>query len=185
MTTKYEQMNDCDLIFYSRKGIEPATRELFRRYTPLIRKLAHAPHVRTAAEDIESLLRCEFAYAIQNYDPARNIPPAGWFATRLRYAMWNRFKKLRRRWQHEIHVTAEPAIAGDSVADTAVQHDEIHRLREALKQLSPRQREVIHCLYYEELSRNATARALGCSPQAVSDTKKRALAILRTLLTEK
>lgn len=183
----YTEQDDFALIRATRRGDEDAAAELVRRYTPLVRKLAWQNHVRTVADEAEDMLWTEFAAAIHSYDETLGVPPAGWFSSRLRYALWNRFKQWRRGWQRELFPgdAAEYLTATADDAATAVLHAEkIAALRAALPRLTDRQRAVLDALYRRGLSRNETAALLGCTPQAVSDTKRRALLALRAALAE-
>ena len=54
----------------------------------------------------------------------------------------------------------------------------------AIERLSPRQRAVIAGIYYREVKVRALAAELQVTPQAVTALHRRALAALRTILTE-
>ena len=66
---------------------------------------------------------------------------------------------------------------GDSVVDRLV-------LTQALVQLPPRQRAVLVLRYLEDMSERQVAETLGCSPGTVASQASRALAKLRTSLSD-
>ncbi|MBR1662240.1 MAG: sigma-70 family RNA polymerase sigma factor, partial [Acidaminococcaceae bacterium] len=56
------------------------------------------------------------------------------------------------------------------------------QLKEAMEQLTPRERDVILSLYFERKSIDETANAFHCTRQAVSKVKRKALGKLRRRL---
>lgn len=66
-----------------------------------------------------------------------------------------------------------------SVDDGAEQRADREMLRDVLKVLAPKQRQVVVMRHYRQLTTEETARALGMSPGTVKSTLHRALARLR------
>ncbi|MCE0487671.1 sigma-70 family RNA polymerase sigma factor [Ornithinimicrobium sediminis] len=66
----------------------------------------------------------------------------------------------------------------DSSSASVIAHEEAHRLAEAVRGLPHRQREVVVCRYYPELSEAETAALLGMSAGSVKRHGHRARAAL-------
>jgi RNA polymerase sigma-70 factor (sigma-E family) len=83
------------------------------------------------------------------------------------------------RHRHEVSREQVPEQLAGSGADAALTHDEMWR---ALSTLPPRQRAVLVLRYYEDLSEQQIADALGCRPGTVKSQASAALASLRSRL---
>jgi RNA polymerase sigma-70 factor (sigma-E family) len=83
------------------------------------------------------------------------------------------------RHRHEVVREQLPEQISAGGPDTALTHDEMWR---ALATLPPRQRAVLVLRYYEDLSEQQIAEALGCRPGTVKSQASAALASLRTRL---
>jgi len=86
----------------------------------------------------------------------------------------------RRPWRRE-HSAGEN-LPDQVVVDPSARVDERMRLREALRQVPPRQRAVLVLRYYEGLSVEETAAALGLRAGTVKSQASRGLAALRQAL---
>jgi RNA polymerase sigma-70 factor (sigma-E family) len=87
-------------------------------------------------------------------------------------------EKRRARWRREAPTDVLP-----EVADPAVQPDGVRDVLVAgLRQLPPGQRATIVLRFFEDLSVDETARALGCSPGTVKSQTSKGLAALRTIV---
>ena len=178
---------DETLITAAQNGDKHAQQQLLDRYAPLLGKWSTRPVFHGRYDDARSVLTQALILAVKRYDPSRNIRPCGYFASCIRFAAQNYGKQLLRRHTREV-LTDRPVAATVTVPDTpettCLQTELRHRLRHALHTLTPRQYAVLTALYYGHLSRADTAALLGCTPQAVSDTHRRALCRLRTALQE-
>lgn len=162
-----------------------AWNELIRRYRPLVGDLSCQPHVQCCREEAESLLWECFVEAVKTYDKKRGVPPAGWIASCLRYALWNRFKRWRRQWHHEVYPPEFPdAPANADTVSSVCRREMIQQVRAALCRLSSHQRRVVEGLFFKGYSQKEMADMLHCSPQSISRTKQRSFAILKKLLQE-
>ncbi|MEU5696085.1 SigE family RNA polymerase sigma factor [Actinosynnema sp. NPDC020468] len=88
--------------------------------------------------------------------------------------------ELRRGWFRRERVTESP---GDSAAAGGGSPEDRMVLLSALAKVPPRQRAVIVLRYWEDLSVEETARALGCSEGTVKSQAARGLQTLRGLIT--
>lgn len=85
----------------------------------------------------------------------------------------------RRPWRRERSTESLPETAYAAPADAS---DDRDRLRRALAQLGPSQRAVVVLRYWDDLSVEETAAALGCSTGNVKSQAARGLAHLRESL---
>jgi RNA polymerase sigma-70 factor (sigma-E family) len=83
------------------------------------------------------------------------------------------------RHRHEVSREQLPETLGLGGTDAALTHDEMWS---ALATLPPRQRAVLVLRYYEDLSEQQIADALGCRPGTVKSQASAALASLRSRL---
>jgi RNA polymerase sigma-70 factor (sigma-E family) len=88
--------------------------------------------------------------------------------------------ELRRGWFRKERVTEAPA---DLPADRRGSAEDRLVLLAALAKVPPRQRAVLVLRYWEDLSVEDTARALGCSDGTVKSQAARGLQTLRGLIT--
>ena len=86
--------------------------------------------------------------------------------------------RRRARRRHEI-TSAEPPDSPANVGPDPLAHDEMWR---AIMTLPPRQRAVLVLRYYEDLSEQQIADALGCRPGTVKSQASAAIAALRACL---
>ena len=84
------------------------------------------------------------------------------------------------RWLQGIPAP-EPVATPESLSGQAEEHE---RLREKLMRLSPRQREVLHLVFYQDLTIEDAAHVLGISVGSARTHYERGKAQLRKLLTE-
>jgi RNA polymerase sigma-70 factor (sigma-E family) len=83
--------------------------------------------------------------------------------------------RRRARRRHEVTIAEPPDRPGDSGPDPLT-HDEMWR---AIATLPPRQRAVLVLRYYEDLSEQQIADALGCRPGTVKSQASAAIVTLR------
>jgi RNA polymerase sigma-70 factor (sigma-E family) len=99
----------------------------------------------------------------------------------VRQVMVNERTAWWRRRRYDVIATVREL---PSPVDEADRTTERVALLAALARLAPRQRAVIVLRFYEDLSVEQTAHALGCSPGTVKSTTSDALARLRTLTVD-
>jgi RNA polymerase sigma-70 factor (sigma-E family) len=87
-------------------------------------------------------------------------------------------RRLARR-RHEVSRAEPPERTGPEGSDVALAHGEMW---DALATLPPRQRAVLVLRYYEDLSEQQIADAMGCRPGTVKSQASAALSSLRSRL---
>lgn len=86
--------------------------------------------------------------------------------------------------QSAIQLADRLAASQTSPSGQIVKREERQRVRDALQQLSPRDRELLVLIYLEQLSTTETSAVLGLSEKAVTMRHLRALERLRRVLRE-
>ena len=97
----------------------------------------------------------------------------------LRRMVVNEVLSDRRRARHRHEVTSDQPPEGPTVLDDGRHDDEMWA---AIISLPPRQRAVLVLRYYEDLTEQQIADALGCRPGTVKSQASAALASLRSRL---
>jgi len=87
--------------------------------------------------------------------------------------------RRRARRRHEVTSAVPPDLATPGIAEPEFGRDELWR---AVSTLAPGQRAVLVLRYYEDLSEQQIAEALGCRPGTVKSQASAALATLRLRL---
>jgi len=130
------------------------------------------------------------AEAVGTYDGSAGVPFAGYVAGKVRYAVWNLFKRERRRWQAELPAGDDGGDDGMAVrlelfADNVDVAAEAERrylrdgLRRAIGRLPERQRQAVVLTLLDHHSLSEAARRLGVTAQAVHSLRKRGLERLK------
>ncbi len=96
----------------------------------------------------------------------------------VRRSLVNEVISWRRKWARQVP-TAEPLSDRSHTADQSGAVVDRDDLQSAINNLPPRQRAVLALRYYADLSDEAIAHDLGCSPGTVRAHASRALATLR------
>lgn len=120
----------------------------------------------------EDLLQTTLAACWRRWDRLSDQPePYVRAAMTKTYLSWR-----RRRWTGEVPTGAMPE---HGYADATGEIDERDRVWTALRRLPPRQRAVVVLRYFDDLSEQETAQALGVSVGTVKSQASKALAALR------
>lgn len=151
-------------------GSEAALSTLFHRhYLPLVRLASCLTGERDSAEDVVQ----DAFVSLQRHSATLRDPSAA--EAYLRSAVVNGSRSQVRRLVRE-RVRRRPAAVPDaSSEDRAVERDEHARVFAAVQSLPTRQREVLVCRYYLELSEADTARLLEISLGSVKRHAHRAI----------
>jgi RNA polymerase sigma-70 factor (sigma-E family) len=161
-------------------GREVAVPLLFRAHGEGLIRLGYClTGDRGAAEEV---VQDAFVSLYRNWDGLRDRSVA---LPYLRVAVVNQCRSVHRRRARTIRATAPltPEIASVPGADgDAIAHDEAVRLAAVVRELPQRQREVVVCRYYLDLTERQTADLLEVSVGAVKKHASRALAKLHDQL---
>lgn len=180
------------LIQQAQGGDQAAFGEVCQRFAGLVKKTACQQHLSSVAEDAEAEGWLALAGAVMTYDPDMGVPVAAYLKNRVQFALWNLFKRERRRWQIESTLEGaadEEESAGGLLAVLAaaeqveeqVARTEIRKeLQQAVLALPPRQRQAIVFTVINEQCLQQAAGKMGISLQAVHRLRQRGLAALRT-----
>lgn len=179
-----------DLVAAAQAGDKAAFAAVCGRFAGLVKKYARQPHLKPIAAEAEAAGWLAVVEAVRTYDPRWRIRFAGYADSKVRFAVWNLFKRERRRWQDEV-LAGQDEEGGDVLADMPSSLDVAETVTDrvlgelALRELAklpPRQRTVLVLTELEGVSLTAVARRLGISVQAVHNLRRRGLARLRAAL---
>lgn len=126
-------------------------------------------------DDGEDLLQAALERMFRHWRTAIADPEG--YLRRTMYNLATDGWRRRRSWLARVPLLGQPATAPDPT-DTIAERDHLIRL---LRDLPPRQRAAIVLRYWEDLSEQDAARAMGCSPGTVKAAASRGLARLRDL----
>ncbi|MDR1702743.1 MAG: sigma-70 family RNA polymerase sigma factor [Sporomusaceae bacterium] len=170
--------------------------EICRRFTPLVMKYAGQNHLRGIFDEAVSVGWLAVVEAVRSFDKTKGINFAGYVDSRVKYAIWNLFKKSRRRWQ--VEAAAEIGCEGDEISrfDFAEStHDVaeyvaarmdtqklLNAIQEHLSNLSPKQQAVIKLGVMQKVKLTDIAKQMKITPQAAFNLKNRGLGNLRNKL---
>ena len=158
-----------------RADADDALEQLFhRQYLPLVRLAACLTGERDTAEDVVQ----DAFVSLQRHRSTLRDPSAA--EAYLRSAVVNGSRSQVRRLVRE-RLRRRPApVPEQSSEDRAVERDEHARVFDAVQGLPARQREVVVCRYYLELSEAETARLLEISTGSVKRHAHRAVKAVQT-----
>lgn len=170
-------LDDVALVVLLAAGQEDALGELYDRYGGLLFAVGHRIlDDRVETEDLLHDVLVEAWRRARDFDPARGGVRA-WLVTRMRSRALDRRKSPGRT----------RARALDAVADRPSQAPEPdggdhQKLRAALRTLSPEQRAVLECAYFDGLSSSDMATHLGIPMGTVKSRMAAGLAKLRFVM---
>lgn len=181
MTT---QLEDLALLRQVQTGDEQALAEMYDRFSPLL--YAVALRILRSAADAEDVLQDVWMQVWKRsatYDSKRgNV--AAWLLTVARSRALDKYRSMASRNRAESKVDPEPIVAPeDPFANTATGQVGA-RVREAIGQLQPQQRQVLEIAYFEGLSQTEIAERLGAPLGTVKSWTRQALMRLRELLPQ-
>lgn len=175
----------------AQQGDEPIFAELCLRFKPVLQRYANRSHLQAIREDAVAVGQLAVVQAIKSYDPTTGVPVGAYVEQRIKYALWNLFKKERRVWEHTLLYdtprlaedgrsgTWLDTLAADQAREAATTVAEVQvDLRRELQTLPQRQQQVLRGLI-AGLTLSEIGSRLHISPQAVYQIKIRAQARLK------
>ena len=172
----------------AQQGDEQAFAELCLSFKSVIQRYVNQSHLQALREDAVAVGHLAVVQAIKSYNQTMGVPVGAYVEQRVKYAVWNLFKKERRVWQHTVSydtsVTDEDGngegntwldtIAADFDLEAAAVSTEFQvAFRRKFQALPRRQQQVLRGLL-AGLTLTAIGSQLHISPQAVHQTKIRA-----------
>jgi RNA polymerase sigma factor (sigma-70 family) len=177
-------------VIKAQKGDEAAFAEVCKQFTGLVKKSAYQAHIRPIYEEALSVGYLALVEAIKTFDCSLEIKFAGYAQSKIKFAMWNLFKRERNRWQNEFTVETQQGedstlienLASDINIEKQIElkilsNDLLH----SMEKLPVKQRQVILLTIASGKSLTETASLLGVTPQAIYSLKNRGIRQLQTL----
>lgn len=160
--------------------------EVCRSFIPLAKRMASQPHIRPIYDEAYSLAMLKIAEAVREYQTKSGVSFAAFAYSKIKYAVWNLFKKERRIWQKNLSPAGDMADnwleqipAELSLEENLAAAQQVQLLRKAVSELPPLQRAIIEAIFFAGCKPGEVAAWLKLSPQSVSGYKMRALRSLR------
>lgn len=186
-------MELIQLVTEAQQGNQESLGEVCRRFSGLVKKQAFQHHLRPVAEDAQAQAWVAVIEAVKAYNSLTGVPVEAYVESRVKYALWNLFKKERRRWRTEtaleIPSGSEDCVSFvDTLADTADVAGEVERRQmfrlavAALETLPARQRLAVLYTTVQGMKLHEAASRLGVSIQAVHSLRQRGLRALKANL---
>lgn len=181
------------MVIEAQKGNAVAFEAICKQFTGLVKKSAYQAHIRTIYEEAVAVGYLALVEAIKTFDLSLEIKFAGYAQSKIKFAMWNLFKKERNRWRNEFTLEAEMG-EGSTVLDTLADDMDIEKqielkilsneLLRCMEELPVKQRQVILLTLVAGKSLIETANLLGVTPQAIYSLKNRGIKRLRSFYTK-
>ena len=170
--------SDEELMLAYVRGDASAFHELFRRYAPLLlRSMRRELASQSEAQDLVQQAFLQIHRARNDFDPARRLKP--WVYTIALNLKREYLRGRKRRPTQPLDQGPEPGV--DAV-DPELE-DRARTLRRVLSTLPAQQREVIELHWFDELSFQEVAQALGISTSAAKVRAHRGYLRLKEGLT--
>ncbi|MBP2630551.1 MAG: putative polymerase, sigma 28 subunit, FliA/WhiG subfamily [Firmicutes bacterium] len=181
------------MVIEAQKGNAVAFEVICKQFTGLVKKSAYQAHIRPICEEAVSVGYLALVEAIKTFDRSLEIKFAGYAQSKIKFAIWNLFKKERSRWQNEFTLEAELG-EGSTVLDTLADDMNIEKqielkilsndLLHCMEKLPAKQRQVILLTIVSGKSLTETASLLGVTPQAIYSLKNRGIKQMQALYKE-
>lgn len=178
------------MVIEAQEGNAMAFEAICKQFTGLVKKSAYQAHIRTIYEEAVAVGYLALVEAIKTFDCSLEIKFAGYAQSKIKFAMWNLFKRERNRWQNEFTLEAEMGEAStvlDSLADDINIEKQIelkilsNELFHLVEKLPAKQRQAVLLTIVLGKSLTETAILLGVTPQAIYSLKNRGVKQLQDL----
>lgn len=179
-----DQEKDLLCLLRIQSGEAHALAELYDRYTPLLYPVCH--RILRSSSDAEDALQNSWLQVWRragSYDPRRGTV-AAWLLTVARSRALDRYRSLSSRQRAESQVDLEPMTPPVDPTTAAAQGQLGARVRDALAQLQPQQRQVLEIAYFQGLSQSEIAERLKTPLGTVKSWTRQGLMRLRELLPQ-
>jgi RNA polymerase sigma-70 factor (ECF subfamily) len=173
--------DDVALAERARRGDERAFEELVRMYQDIAFRTAFL--LTRSAADAEDAAQVGFVKAWSALPRFRSGAPfRPWLLRIVANEAHNRRRSAGRRAELQLRSAAAhpPGDAAPSPEGAALGHEEREKLLEGVGRLDERDRDIITCRYFLELTERETAEVLGVRPGTVKSRMSRALDRLKT-----
>jgi RNA polymerase sigma-70 factor (ECF subfamily) len=176
-----DDQRDLDLIAQWRAGSERAATELVERHAPALARFAVSCGER---QEVDELVQDTFVRAFNSLEGFRGESSfRTWLFTIERRLLLDRRRSEKRRRDRDEVRDDDAATAYDAL-DAVVADETEQRLREAVKHLSPTQREVFMLRVTEGLSYKEIAEAAGTTEGAARVHYHNAMRAVKEFLDE-
>ena len=174
MSASPTTLSDNQLAIGVAEGDATAETSLYEKYSARVYFLALSElHSKEDAEDVRAETFLRVLQALRR-DQLRSPDSFGSFIVGVALNVIREQVRQRSKTQslgeHELNLTGDRSL--ESVFTDA---EAIQALEEAARELKPREREFLRMYYYEELSKNEIARALGVKEERLRLIKSRTL----------
>ncbi|HYP63461.1 MAG TPA: sigma-70 family RNA polymerase sigma factor [Acidocella sp.] len=169
------------LMAAAQDGDQKAYAALLRAVTPYLRAVAwraglEGDEIEDGVQDILLTIHS----IRQSYDPRRPFAP--WLLAVARHRLIDRLRRRGRLRLRETELTAVHETFATDETNLPEENGEIRRLKKAIADLPPGQRQAVELLRLQELSLKEAAARSGQSPSALKVALHRALRRLRVLM---
>jgi RNA polymerase sigma factor (sigma-70 family) len=179
------------LVKTAQAGDSQAFQEVCTRFTGLVKKYAGKDHLLPIKEEAEAQGWLAVVQAVKSYDENCGVHFAGYVDSKIKFAIWNLFKKERRHWQEEDLLEGsqdeEGLNAFVQLSDKVDVAQEVetrclsHELTMAIGTLPDKQQHVVLQTIVDNKRLIEVAVELGVTVQAVYNLRQRGLARLKKL----
>ncbi|MET0627366.1 MAG: sigma-70 family RNA polymerase sigma factor [Acidimicrobiia bacterium] len=172
---------DGELVVRARRGDVAAFGELVRRHEATVVRMASMVCGPSDAEDVAQEAFVRAYKALDRFEVDRPFRP--WITRIVVNVAKNSVRSERRRLVLSLRAIGDASVP-DVAADRAIADEQRRLLADALARLSERDRLVLACRWFEDMSERDIAVALGVRAGTVKSRLSRAMNRLRTELEE-